>query len=91
MAASAAAINSTSAPALSVPSVQQNDVDLDDLPSSRNMDVDEDDLDLSYMDQECGMVSEPEDLVEENEDGEGEAPTLPHLVSSSNPTPHPRY
>ena len=72
MAASAAAINSTSAPALSVPSVQQNDVDLDDLPSSRNMDVDEDDLDLSYMDQECGIISEPEDLVDRNEDGEGE-------------------
>ena len=72
MAASAAAINSTSAPALSVPSVQQNDVDLDDLPSSRNMDVDEDDLDLPYMDQECGIISEPEDLVDGNEDGEGE-------------------
>ena len=47
-------------------------MDLDDLPSSRNMDVDEDDLDLSYMDQECGIVSELEDLVDGNEDGEGE-------------------
>ena len=60
-------------PALEVPSVQINDVDIGDLPSSRDMDIDQEDGSCLDSDDNGSIASEEMGQVEDVEDLKNEA------------------